>query len=167
MTGQSMPERQPIAEQISGLVTRIGDSSLLSPRKLAAGEVLAEGDLTLRYGITYLGKPHLSIVPDLVVADYGEMLVGETMWQFLMKNAHLYPRADACGLSKDGNEEMVALKQLDFDYPCDVFVYRKDTDRKPLARLSALIASDPTLFPQRMLAHLPCIDSLRAWHAQG
>lgn len=167
MTDQSLPERQPISERVSAVVTRYEDSSLLSPDSLEAGEELAQGDLILRYGITYLGKPQLSIVPDLVVADYGEMLVGEAMWQFLMKSAHLYPRADACGLSKDGHEEMVLLKQLDFDYPYDVFVYRKDGDRRPLTRLSALIASGHTLFPQRLIAHLPRFDSLSAWRAHG
>ena len=167
MTDQPMPERQPISDRISAFVTRLDNASLLSPAELEAGEVLAQGDLTLRYGITYLGKPQLSIVPDLVVADYGEILVGEAMWQFLMNSAHRYPRADACGLDRHGGEEMVALKQLDFDYPFDVFVYDRDSSRKPLARLSALVASDQTLFPQRLLAHLPRFDSVDAWCAHG
>lgn len=167
MTNQLMHEREPISERVSAVVTRVDDSSLLSCGCLEAGEVLAQGDLSLRYGITYIGKPQLSIVPDLVVADYGEMLVGEAMWQFLMKSAHLYPRADACGRSKDGVEEMVVLKQLDFDYPYDVFVYRMDSDRKPLTRLSALIASEKTQFPRRLLAHLPRFDSLNDWRAYG
>lgn len=149
------------------MVTRIDDSSLLSQRSLEAGEKLAQGDLTLRYGITYLGKPHISIVPDLVVSDYGEMLVGEAMWQFLMQSAHLYPRADACGRDKDGDEAVVVLKQLDFDYPYDVFVYLKNSDRKPLTRLSALISGEQTDFPQRLLAHLPRCDSLNVWRAHG
>lgn len=167
MTDQSLPERQPISERVSAVVTRIDDSALLSASSLGAGDILAQDDLILRYGITYLGKPQLSIVPDLVVADYGEILVGESMWQFMMKSAHLYPRADACGLSEDGVEEMVALKQLDFDYPYNVFVYRKDSDSTPLTRLAALIASEQTLFPQRLLDHLPRFDSLNAWRARG
>ena len=167
MTNQAMPERLPISEHVSAAVSRIAGSSLLSPDALAAGDLLAEGALCVRYGITYLGKPQLSIVPDLVVADYGEMLVGEVMWQFLMQSAHRYPRADACGLNVHGAEEMVVLKQLDFDYPYDVFVYRKDSDRAPLTRLTALIAPDRTLFPQRLLAHLPCFESLDAWRAHG
>lgn len=165
MSDKSLPERLPISDRVSAVVTRIDGRSLLSSASLDAGDELAQGVLIIRYGITYLGKPQLSIVPDLVVADYGEMLVGESMWQFLMQRAHLYPRADACGLDRDGQEEMVTLKQLDFDYPYDVFVYRKDSDRKPLTRLSALIASDPARFPQRLLAHLPRFASVDAWRA--
>lgn len=167
MTTQLMPEREPISERVSAAVTRVDGGALLSHSSLAAGDELAQGGLTLRYGITYLGKPQLSIVPDLVVADYGEMLVGEAMWQFLMQSAHLYPRADACGLDRDGNEEVIVLKQLDFDHPYDVFVYRERKDRIPLARLSAVIASEQTHFPQRLLAHLPRFDSLDAWRAHG
>ncbi len=167
MTEQSNPDRQPISECVSAVATRLDGNSLLSPSSLGSGEVLAQGDLTLRYGITYLGKPQFSIVPDLVVADYGEMLVGETMWQFLMQSAHLYPRADACGWDRDGKEAMVLLKQLDFDYPYDVFVYREGSDRKPLARLSALIASELTHYPQRLLFHLPHFESVDAWRAHG
>ena len=167
MTNQLMPERQPISERVSAVVTRVDGRSLLSSGSLEAGEVLAQGDLILRYGITYLGKPQLSIVPDLVVADYGEMLVGESMWQFLMKSAHLYPRADAFGLGKDGVEEMVVLKQLDFDYPYDVFAYHKESDRQPFTRLSALIVPDKTKLPQRLLAQLPRFVSLNAWRAHG
>jgi len=167
MTKQKMPERQPISERVAAIVMRVDERALLSHKRLEVGEIMAQGDLTLRFGITYLGKPQLSIVPDLVVADYGEMLVGEAMWEFLMKSAHLYPRADACGFSQDGNEDMVLLKQLDFDHPYDVFVYLKDIDRKPLARLSALIASDRRHFPGRLLAHLPSFDSLDAWRAHG
>ncbi len=167
MTIYSAPEREPISERVSAVVTRIGADTLLSHRRLEAGDVLTQGELTLRYGITYLGKPQLSIVPDLVVADYGEMLAGEAMWQFLMQSAHLYPRADACGWDRDGNEDLVALKQLDFDHPYDVFAYRERKDRIPLARLTAVIASEQTQFPQRLLAQLPRFDSLDVWRAHG
>jgi len=167
MTKKKLPERQPISEKVSAIATRIDEGVLLSRLRLEAGEILAQGDLTLRFGITYLGKPQLSIVPDLVVADYGELLAGEAMWEFLMKSAHLYPRADACGFNQDGDEDMVLLKQLDFDHPYDVFVYLRASDRKPLARLSALIASDRAHLPGRLLAHLPRFDSLDAWRAHG
>ncbi len=167
MSDKSLPERQPISDRVSAFVTRLDGQALLSPNRLDAGDIQAQGDLRLRYGVTYLGKPQFSIVPDLVVADYGEMLVGEAMWQFLMTRAHLYPRADACGLARDGRDEMVALKQLDFDYPFDAFVYREDSDRKPFARLSALIASERTPFPQRLLAQLPRFESVSAWRAHG
>ena len=131
----------PSAERVSGVVTELDGQALLSPAEMPAGNVIARGQLILRYGITFLGKPHLSIVPNLVVADYGELLNGEEAWEFLMTSAHLYPRADVCGFLNDGSDDMVALKQLDFDYPFDVFVYRGISRMIfPLAALSALIA---------------------------
>lgn len=159
--------RQPIAEQVAGVVTRIGDGALLSSRKLSAGEEVAQGDLILRYGITYLGKPQLSIVPDLVVADYGELLQGEAAWEFLMERGHLYPRADVCGRRSDGQDDMVAVKQLDLDYPCDVFVYSDIMESKPLARVSALIAADRAKFPGRLVRHVAVYASLDQWRANG
>jgi len=145
------------------MVAEVDGHVLLSAAELSVGEVIARGELILRYGITYLGKPHLSIVPHLVVADYGELLNGEEAWAFLMTNAHLYPRADVCGFLNDGTDEMVALKQLDFDYPLEVFVYRHVHDDRPLAKLSALIADDPVSYPERLLRHLPRFESLSAW----
>ena len=160
-------DRQPIAERLEGVVTRLDESILLSSRKLPTGEELAQGDLVIRYGVTYLGKPQLSVVPDFVVADYGAMLYGEEAWTFLMDRGHLYPRADVCGMRNDGQQDMVALKQLDFDYPYDVFVYRDIADRLPLARLSALIVADRAKFPERLTKHLPTFPSLEHWRADG
>ena len=163
MKRKSEIQRQPISDQAAGIVTEVEGHALLSAAELTVGEVIARGELILRYGITYLGKPHLSIVPHLVVADYGELLNGEEAWAFLMTSAHLYPRADVCGFLNDGGDEMVALKQLDFDYPFDVFVYQHSHDDLPLAKLSALVAADPASFPDRLLNHLPRFDSLNAW----
>ncbi|MCY3864806.1 MAG: hypothetical protein OXG68_05130 [Chloroflexi bacterium] len=163
MKRKSEIQRQPIAERVSGVVTELDGQALLSPAELPAGNVIARGQLILRYGITFLGKPQFSIVPNLVVADYGELLNGEAAWDFLMTSAHLYPRADVCGLLNDGSDEMVALKQLDFDYPFDVFVYRDFHDDRPLAALSALIAGAPPAYPERLLRRLPRFVSLSAW----
>ncbi len=167
MTNQSIPERQPIAEHVRGVVTRFADCVLLSRHDLNDGEAIARGEIVVRYGITYLGKPQLSIVPDLVVADYGEMLVGEDAWQFLMYSGHLYPRADVCGLRNDGEDDMLVLKQLDFDYPYDVFAYREAADRQPLSKLSALIADDYVDIPERLLKYLPRFDTAVDWFDHG
>ncbi len=167
MSEQFEPHRQPIAECLAGVVSRVDDMALLSSSGLPEGEEIARGDLIGRYGITYLGKPHLSIVPDLVVADYGELIYGEAAWHFLMTLGHLYPRADVCGLRNDGQDEMLVLKQLDFDYPYDVFVYKETTDRQPIARLTGLIAVDLTNFPGRLVKHLPTFASLDAWRTHG
>lgn len=156
-------QRQPIADQLTGVVTEVDGQALLSSVELSDGAAIAHGELTIRYGITYFGKPQVSIVPDLVVADYGELLIGEAAWEFLMTSAHLYPRADVCGLRNDGVDDMVAVKQLDIDYPNDVFVYRQLEDEQPFAALSALIDADSASYPERLLRHLPQFDSVTAW----
>ena len=158
-----MRQRQPVSDTVTGFVTLLDDRALLSAGELSAGEVIARGELTIRYGITYMANPHLSIVPDLVVADYGELLSGEMAWDFLMNRGHLYPRADVCGYRNDGEDEMIVLKQLDFDYPYDVFAYLRAGDHRPLVKLSALIATDCAAYPQRLQAHLPCYDSVNTW----
>ena len=58
---------------------------------------------------------------------------------------------------------MVALKQLDFDYPFDVFAYRQNQDICPLAKLSALVAEDQSAYPARLRQYLPRFESLNAW----
>ena len=73
------PARLPISDAIEGVVTRLGDGCLLSSAMLTRGEFVAAGELVIRYGIPYLAKP-CSIVPDLVVLDYGDMLTGEAAW---------------------------------------------------------------------------------------
>lgn len=163
MKRKSEVQRQPIAERVTGVVTELDKQALLSPAELPEGSTIARGQLILRYGITFLGKPQLSIVPNLVVADYGELLNGEEAWAFLMTSAHLYPRADVCGILNDGRDEMVALKHLDFDCPFDVFVYRDIQDDCPLAALSALIADASPSYPERLLRRLPRFVSLSAW----
>ncbi len=167
MSKRKTPQSLPIAERVRGHVSRVGAAALLSARYLEEGDPIAQGDLIIRYGITYLGKPHLSIVPDLVVADYGELLSGEGAWDFLMQSGHLYPRADVCGRRIDGEDDMIPLKLLDFDYPYDVFAYHQVEARRPFAKLASLIAPDPSAFPERLLKHLPRYESLSEWRANG
>lgn len=165
MPEQLAPHRKPINDCVAGVITRVAENTLLSSRKLPLGQEIAQGDFVTRYGITYLGKPQFSIVPDLVVSDYGALLQGEAAWRFLLEKGHLYPRADVCGWRNDGREDMPAVKQLDFDYPYDVFIYRDEAAGEPLARLSALIAADRAKFPPRLVKHLPTYPSLDEWRA--
>ena len=160
-------QRKPISDRVRGVITRLYDGRLLSDTALAGGEVIARGEHIIRYGIPLLGKPHLFIAPDLVVGDRGEMLIGETAWDFIMQRGHLFPRADVCGLGQDGADTMLFMRELDLALPCAVFVYASETDTKPLARLDALIASDTATFPTRLLEHIPRYDSLAAWRADG
>ena len=114
----------------------------------------------IRYGIPYLGKPHISIVPDLVVLDYGDMLTGEDAWEFLINQSNLYPRSDVLGYRNDGSDEMVVIKQLDFAIPFKVFAYTSKTDHQPIAQLDALITTDYNHYPARLIKYLPCFDTI-------
>ena len=127
--------------------------------------MIAEGDFVIRYGITYLGKPQYSIVPDLVVVDYGDMLVGEEAWDFLTNQSNLYPRSDVLGYRNDGRDEMLVVKQLDLAIPFDVLTYKTASDRTPLAKLTALIAQESDAYPARLLKYLPRYDTLADWRA--
>lgn len=167
MPDKSKPQRIPINELLSGTVSRVDQSYLLSSSVLPQAELIAQGEIVLRYGVPYFFKPQSSLVPDLVVLDYGATMTGELAWDFLMTSSHLYPRSDVLGFRNDGADEMVPLKQLDFDSPYDVFVYRAPGDRAPFARLSALIGSGITGFPERLLQHLPRFRSLGDWLSRG
>ena len=93
------------------------------------------------------------------MADHGEMLSGETAWAFLMQSSHLFPRSDVLGFRNDGDDEMLALKHLDFDSPYDVFAYRQPSDHHPFVKLTALVTIDRAQFPERLYRHLRCFDS--------
>ena len=94
MPKQQIPNRQPVGDGFSGIISRFGNHQFLSSTPLTSADMIVEGDFVIRYGITYLGKPHYSIVPDLVVVDYGDMVVGEEAWTFLTQQSNLYPRTD-------------------------------------------------------------------------
>ncbi|MYD37230.1 MAG: hypothetical protein F4W97_00250, partial [Chloroflexi bacterium] len=89
-------QRLPISDSAHGWLTRLDERWLLADHALAGGWLAAQGELLLRYGIRILGKPHLAIVPDLVVADGGEMLVGEAAMQLIMDRGNLFQSADKC-----------------------------------------------------------------------
>ncbi len=166
MPHKPIPQREAISDLLSGAVSRFGRFFFLSAAVPPQAQIVFQGEITLRYAIPYLFEPEWSIVPDLVVLDYGEMMTGELAWDFLMRSSHLFPRSDVLGYRNDGIDEMVPLKQLDFDSPYDVFAYRRPADLKPAAKLSALIANDEddcSAYPGRLLRHLPRYPSLEDW----
>src|SRR5690606_14676817 len=136
-----IPERQPISDSFRGHVLKVEGTPLLLREALQAGELLATGDLTVRYAVGYLGKPHLAIVPGLIALDYGEMLTGEEAWEFLLKRSNLYPRADVVGYRNDGEDDMIAVKFLDIDQPVQALVYADPQAVRPIARPVALVAA--------------------------
>lgn len=153
-----IPAREPIGDLISGVLLQDGDRQALAPQ--TGAEVFV-----LRYAVQYLGKPHLAIVPGLIALDYGEMLIGEAAWEFLLKRSNLHPRADVVGYRNDGKDEMVTVKVLDLAQPISVLVYADADATQPVAQLSAIIAHDDAGIPARALEYLPRYNTLTDWQA--
>lgn len=163
MPQHSIPEREPIGDTFSGTITADDGQFLLSDSPLVAGEIVSRGDFVIRYGIHYLGKPQFSIVPGLVVLDYGEMLMGEDAWTFLDKNSTLHPRADVLGYRNDGVDEMKMVRDLDFGIPYAVYGFENAEATIPFARIDALITSNTSNLPERVLTYLPRFDTFSDW----
>lgn len=162
----SIPPRRAFEDTLEGLIIRQSGHSLLASTMLEGTELLYTGELTIRYGIGFLGKPQYSIVPELVVLDYGEGLVGEEAWDFLLRKSNLYPRADVLGYRNDGVDEMIVVKKLDLMQPVHVLAFTSAGSQIPVARLSAFISDNQALeLPARLLQHLPQFESIQAWQA--
>lgn len=161
----AVPERNPIGDHFAGVVLEVAGKTLLALQPLAETTVLHSGDFVIRYGVRYLGKPHLALVPGILALDYGDMLTGEEAWDFLLKKSNLYPRADVVGYRNDGADEMLAVKWLDLALPLATLVYADAKAIKPLAQPVALIAADTTGIAPRILEHLPLYASLTDWLA--
>ena len=159
----AIPERQPIADTFTGVVLRVDQTHLLAQTPQSGTEVVASGDLVVRYGVQYLDKPHLAIVPGLVALDYGEIITGEEAWGFLLYRSNLHPRADVVGYRNDGSDEMVVVKLLDPVAPVHMLIYSDTKAVQPIARVSALIADDTANIAPRLLEYLPRFESLEAW----
>jgi hypothetical protein len=163
MPSSSAPERRPIGDLFEGIVLNAQGAHLLALDPQPDAEVMHAGTLIIRYGIRYLGKAHLSIVPGLVALDYGDVLNGEPAWDFLIRRSNLYPRAEVFGLRSDGRDDMVVVKNLDLALPPEVLAFAREDDTNPLARPIALIGEDVSAAAPRIRAHLPHYETLKAW----
>lgn len=159
----AIPERHPIGDPVDGFLLRIADMVVFSMEPEAEAEVIASGRLIARYGLRFLGKLHLSIVPGLVVMDYGELLTGEEAWDFLLKRSNLHPRAEIIGYRNDGSDDMCFLRTLDMAVPPAVLLYANASDNQPLAQPTALIARPHPALPERLMRYLPMYDSIAEW----
>lgn len=162
-----IPEQQPVGDKFTGKVIQSGGAWVLAATALTEGQVVAEGEFVIRYGLRYLGKLHVTIVPGLVVLDYGDMLTGEEAWDFLISRSNLYPRSEVVGLRNDGDEDMVFIRALDMAITPEVLVYADSSARKPLYSPQALIAGSADGLPERLLKYLPHYLTLSAWQAES
>lgn len=162
----TIPEPNPIADSFTGTLIQSGEAQALTTVDLSATQVIATGTFIIRYGLRFLGKPHISIVPGLVVLDYGEIITGEAAWDFLLKHSNLYPRSEVMGHKNDGTDDVALIRTLDMVLTPEVLVYADANSPKPIAKPTALITSDTTGLPDRLLNYLPHYTSLATWQAE-
>jgi len=162
----AIPERQPIGDAFTGSVIQVGDAHLLSSSIETASNTVAAGEFIIRYGIRFLGKLHLSIVPGLLVLDYGEILTGEEAWEFLHKQSNRYPRSEVVGYRNDGTDDMALIRTLDLAVPPAVLIYDSPTALRPIATPTALISATVDSISPRLLTYLPHYPTLADWQAE-
>ena len=158
-----IPEREPLGDAFTGVVAARESATVLALQAIDGTPTTQSGTFTVRYGLRFLGKPHLSIVPGLVALDYGDMLVGEAAWEFITRRSNLHPRAEVFGYRSDGRDEMMYVKNLDLALPVEVLVYADSRATTPIARPVALIAPESAHVPPRLLQYLPRYDTIAAW----
>jgi len=163
--GKTIPERALVGDPFTGYVIEYNDQQALALTEQPGAETVASGEFVIRYGLRYLGKLHLSVVPGLVALDYGDFLTGEDAWQFLLKNSNQYPRSDVVGYRSDGRDEMVVIKALDISAPPEVLAYHDPAATTPIAKPTAVIAPDDAALPPRLLDFLPRFASLSEWQS--
>ncbi len=160
----NIPPRQPFGEVFNGVVLSYNSRQAVALSPQEGAETLASGQFVIRYGVRYVGKSFLSIVPGLLVLDYGDMLTGEDAWSFLVKKSNLHPRADVVGFRNDGQDDMVMVRTLDMGQPVEVLVYTDEQATTPAYRPTALIAASVEGLPPYLIEYLPRYDSLDAWN---
>jgi hypothetical protein len=161
-----IPARQPYFEVFTGAMMGVGDHIVVAPAPLPDVSVADIGQFVLRYGVEYLGKPQYSIVPGLIALDYGEMLVGEDAWDFLLNRSNLYPRAEVFGYRNDGVDDMITIKRLDLMPPIHVLAYADEHATTPLARIAAVIATAETPLPPWLARYGRRYSTLAEYQAQ-
>ena len=159
----AMPHRTPINDTFHGVVCRSKFHVLLTITPLDNWDIVASGEFIIRYAIPYLEKPHLAIVPDLVVADYGQSFVGEVMWQFILTKNNRYPRADVIGYRNDGMDEMIPLKKLDLANDFQTLVFDNLDANKAITHVDALIAPSTYDCPSRLGQYLARYSTVTDW----
>lgn len=163
MPAPRIPERQPIGDSFNGVVIKTDHHYLLADSAIDDYETTHTGTFMVRYGVVFLGKPHLSIVPALMALDYGEFLTGESAWDFLLNKSNLYPRADILGYRNDGQDDQVYVKQLDLLYPFDILVYADEHSTKPLCKIDAIISQNSEAIPARLRSYVNIFSTILDW----
>ncbi|MBK9123897.1 MAG: hypothetical protein IPM16_12385 [Chloroflexi bacterium] len=145
--------------RLPGAVIRHGGRFLLLAAPSPDGEALARS-VVIRYGVRYLEKHFLSLVPGLIALERGEMFTGRRA-RFRRQTQQRIPAPRSTATSSDGADEMKTVKWLDVAEPLMVLAYASATDASPVAVIDVLVGPEGA-FSARMLAALPRYDSLDA-----
>lgn len=70
------------------------------------------------------------------------------------------------GHRNNGTDDMALICTLDMAVPPEVLAYADANSRKPIAKPTALIASDISGLSDRLLSYLPRYVSLADWQAE-
>jgi len=151
---------------VTGTVVSADGQLAFTTAVSANDRITAQGTFTIRYGIRFLGKPHLSIIPGLVALEYGEFLTGEEAWEFLVRRSNLHPRAEVFGLRSDGRDDMALVRTLDLALAPAVFACLQPAEETTFV-LAALICPDGQCadLPARLRDALPVFADSDAWQA--
>ncbi|MEL6526818.1 MAG: hypothetical protein AAFQ07_14030 [Chloroflexota bacterium] len=162
MPAPRIPNLALIGDTIAGVVIAVDDHFLLTTEAIDGHDSVHHGTFTVRYGITYLGKPHKSLVPGLMALDYGAFKTGEEAWDFLLNKSNLYPRADVLGYDAQGEKQQVFVKELDLLYPFDVLVYGSEDEIAALCEVDAFIGVDDGL-TDRLKQNIRVFETVEKW----
>lgn len=158
-----IPPRNPVGDLFNGVILEYSSATCMALSPLDETHIKAKGDFVVRYGIRYIERPHLSIVPGLLAVDYGDIYTGEEMWNFILNRSNAYPRAEIFGYQNDGEDTMIVVKKLDLAQPIQVLVFPDENSNVPIAMPQALIALETNAIAQRITQYLPTFATLEDW----
>lgn len=155
-------DRHPIGDRLDGVLIRMGEALILcdSIPTSHPHELIGTGEWMIRYGIPYLGKPHICVVPALVALDYGDLMNAEDAWQFLLNKSNLYPRGEVFGYRNDGEDEFIVIKKLDFSLPPIPLIYTMQDDIHPIGTLNRIITVRP--LSERVMKYVTCFSTFES-----
>ncbi len=167
MAPREILPREALEEHTFGALTQLNHQVVVSHEPLGIGEPLYHGQITFRYGVRFLGKTHYSIIPELIVLDYGTMMNGVEAWEFLLNKSNMYPRAEIFGHRHDGVDDIITIRQLDLALPIVVFAFTHPVQDQPFAQLSAWIApsnsSSHISLPPYLIKYIPVFETIAQW----
>ncbi len=155
-----------MGESVTGLIASGSDETsralLIGIDAPSDAHIIVGGDLIIRFGVLYLGKPFV-MVPGLIAIDYGIFLNGSDAWAFLLHRSNLYPRAEVFGYRSDGHDDMITVKMLDLAQPIRVLCYADTDATSAITPVDAVIAAPTHAISAQLSEYLPRYETWDDW----